>query len=45
MIRKLFLLGAMFVIGSIAYGQTLSVSAPSPADAIRALDKEWLTAQ
>ncbi len=44
MIRKLFLLGIIFLVGGSVYGQSRGVSVSSSADAIRALDNEWLTA-
>ena len=44
MIRKLFLFAVILFLWSFAYGQTKRLSVPVPADTIRALDNEWLTA-
>jgi hypothetical protein len=44
MIRKLFLFAVILFLWSFAYGQAKRLSVPVPADTIRALDNEWLTA-
>ena len=44
MMKTLYFLAAIFLLCGAVYGQNRSASASSPADAIRALDKEWLTA-
>lgn len=44
MIRKLLLVGAIFLSANAACAQSRTVSASSPAEMIRALDGEWLTA-
>jgi ketosteroid isomerase-like protein len=44
MIRKLFLFAAIFLAANVSYGQSRNVSNSNPANIIRALDNEWLTA-